>query len=255
MKNKFFVIVPVLNEVENLDKLYTSVFQLKEEFANFDLVFILVDDGSTDGTAKRATELSKGLTFVLLSHEKNLGPGKAFATAFAYLENKLSSEDWVMTIEGDNTSKLELVKQMFVRTKEGYEVILASPYMYGGGVTNTTTFRVILSQVANAIIKEFIGIHGILTMSSFFRLYSGNSIIALQKYYGPKIIERNGFESMIELLHKMIYLKLTISEVAMVLDSSLRKGKSKMKIMKTIFGYLTIFSEKKKWFEAILKIK
>lgn len=255
MKNKFFVIVPVLNEVENLDKLYQSVYQLRDEFSSLDMVFILVDDGSTDGTGTRATELSKGLTFVLLTHEKNLGPGKAFGTAFAYLENKVNNNDWVLTIEGDNTSKLELVKQMFVRTKEGYEVILASPYMYGGGLTNTTTFRVILSQVANAIVKEFIGIHGILTMSSFFRLYSGNSIIALQKHFGSKIIERRGFESMIELLLKMIYLNFTISEVAMVLDSSLRKGKSKMKIMKTIIGYLTIFSEKKKWYDAMLKVK
>ena len=246
-KNKFYIIVPAFNEVENLDRLFSSVMKLKDEFPYLDLIFILVDDGSTDGTGSRAIELSKGLAFVLLTHEKNIGPGKAFGTAFSYLYNKIEDSDWAMTIEGDNTSRLELVKQMFTRVKEGYDVILASPYLYGGGITNTTTLRVILSHIANAIVKEFLGIHGIVTMSSFFRLYTGRSINSLQKQYGHSIIEREGFESMIELLLKMIYLKFSISEVAMLLDSSLRKGKSKMKILRTIYGYLTLWLEMNKW--------
>jgi hypothetical protein len=46
---------------------------------------------------------------------------------------------------------------------------------------------------------------------------------------------------------KMTMLKLPISEVAMQLDSGRRKGKSKMKIMKTIRGYLTLWSRKQSW--------
>ena len=114
-KNKFYIIVPAFNEVENLDRLFSSVMKLKDEFPYLDLIFILVDDGSTDGTGSRAIELSKGLAFVLLTHEKNIGPGKAFGTAFSYLYNKIEDSDWAMTIEGDNTSRLELVKQMFTR--------------------------------------------------------------------------------------------------------------------------------------------
>ncbi len=61
-------------------------------------------------------------------------------------------------MEGDNTSRHELLQQMFTRSGEGYDVILASPYMYGGGITNTSTYRVIISHVANAFVKEFIGL-------------------------------------------------------------------------------------------------
>jgi hypothetical protein len=46
---------------------------------------------------------------------------------------------------------------------------------------------------------------------------------------------------------KMTMLKLPISEVAMQLDSGRRKGKSKMKIIKTIRGYLTLWSRKQAW--------
>jgi dolichol-phosphate mannosyltransferase len=129
---------------------------------------------------------------------------------------------------------------MFHRASEGYDVVLASPYMYGGGITNTSSMRVFLSHIANAFVKEFLGIHGILTVSSFFRLYRAPALMKLQIAYGPAIIERRGFECMVELLMKMMYLRTTITEVPMLLDTNLRVGKTKMKITKTILGYLSL---------------
>ncbi len=100
----------------------------------------MVDDGSTDNTGQSAQRLASDIDFILLSHSVNKGPGKAFATAFQYLAPKLSEKDWVVTMEGDNTSRLEILHQMITRTKEGYEVILASPYMYSGAIIQTTFF-------------------------------------------------------------------------------------------------------------------
>jgi len=211
------------------------------------LRFLLVDDGSSDGTAELAEDLSDGLGLVVLRHDVNLGPGRAFATAFEYLSSRLGDDDCVVTMEGDNTSRLELLRQMTVRSREGYDVVFASPYMYGGGVQNTSAFRVFLSHMSNAFVKEFLGIHGILTMSSFFRFYRAPALRKLQSQYGPGIVERAGFESMVEMTLKMIYLNIPISEVPMVLDTSQRAGKSKMKVMRTIFGYLTLWAHKNRW--------
>jgi hypothetical protein len=105
--------------------------------------------------------------------------------------------------------------------------------------------------MANAFVKEFLGIHGILTMSSFFRLYRGRVLRRLQAHYGARIIERSGFECMVELLLKMIYLQTTISEVPMVLDTGLRVGKTKMRIGRTIRGYLAISTRTKGWRERV----
>ena len=88
-------------------------------------------------------------------------------------------------------------------------------------------------------------------MSSFYRLYRGEVLKKLQMYYGLRIVERRGFESMIELLLKLIFLQVKISEVPMLLDTSLRVGKSKMKIMHTIFGYMTIWKDKGRWQRAV----
>jgi dolichol-phosphate mannosyltransferase len=136
---------------------------------------------------------------------------------------------------------------MLVRRQEGFEVVLASPYMYGGGLSNTSLLRVLLSHGANSLIKELLGIHGILTMSSFFRLYAAPVLRRLQARYGDEILETPGFECMVELLAKLIGAGATISEVAMPLDGSQRLGPSKMKVMRTIRGYLRLFRVGRQW--------
>lgn len=246
----FFIVVPVLNEAGNLPRLSDSLSALSHEFSErFDLRVILVDDSSTDnttGVAKQAAAES-GFALEILRHETNLGPGKAFSTAFAHLSSILSNNDLVMTIEGDNTSRLELVKQMFHRLDEGYDTIFASPYMYGGQIVNTSAFRVFLSAVANLFVKELLGLHGLLTVSSFFRLYKAGTLKKLQRHYGPGIVERAGFECMVEMAMKMVFCGISISEVPMVLDTKARVGKSRMKIMRTIRGYLTLWFYKRRW--------
>jgi len=247
---RFFIVVPVLNEAGNLPRLSESLSALNREFSErFDLRVILVDDGSTDNTSGLAKQAAaeSGLPLEIQRHEANLGPGKAFQTAFTHLSSILKENDLVMTIEGDNTSRLELVRQMFHRLDEGFDTIFASPYMYGGQIVNTSAFRMFLSAVANLFVKESLGLHGLLTVSSFFRLYKAKTLQRLQQQYGPGIVERAGFECMVEMAMKMVFCGISISEVPMVLDTKARVGKSRMKIMRTIRGYLTLWFHKRRW--------
>lgn len=246
----FFILIPVLNEAGNIPRLSNSLSALNQEFSKrFELRVILVDDGSTDQTSELAKKAAaeSGFALDILRHETNLGPGKAFSTGFSHLAPILHENDLVMTIEGDNTSRLELVKQMLHRLEEGFDVIFASPYMYGGQIVNTSTFRVFLSAIANLFVKESLGLHGLFTVSSFFRLYKSKTLKALQQYYGNGVVERAGFECMVEMAMKMVFAQTSISEVPMVLDTKARVGKSRMNIMRTIRGYLTLWFYKKKW--------
>lgn len=246
--NKLFVLVPVFNEAPNIAQLFLSFHHLNQELSNrFQLQFVLIDDGSKDGTAELARNHATDLNLEVLAHEQNRGPGAAFATGFSYLVNHVREHDMVITMEGDNTSRHELIKQMLTRSQEGFDVVLASPYMYGGGFTQTSFLRKFLSSGANLIVKDLLDIQGILTVSSFFRLYRGNCILRMQSIFGPGIIDRTGFESMVEMVMKMTMLQISLSEVAMQLDSSRRKGKSKMKIWKTIMGYLALWKCKSDW--------
>lgn len=242
-----FVITPIFNEKENIPRLIQSFQTITEKFEN-KFNFIIVDDGSTDGTIEAIERLKENLNIKVLDYGCNKGPGYAFATGFEYLHNKITKHDIVVTMEGDNTSRIETLHLMIERLKrEKADCVLASPYAYGGGITNTGFLRTFLSHVANTFIKEMLGIRGIHTMSSFFRVYDAKLILKLQEVYQPRILMMSGFESMIELLKKMIILEASISEMSMKLDTSLRQGKSKMKIVKTIFGYFALYFKQKKW--------
>lgn len=243
-----FVVVPVYNEELNIADLFKAFSALDQDLSGeYAVSFILVDDGSSDKTVELARAATNHLDVEILRHDRNKGPGAAFASAFTFLADRLSPDDWVISMEGDNTSRHELIRQMLVRAREGFDVVLASPYMYGGGFTQTSFLRKFLSSGANLVVKDLLDIQGLLTVSSFFRLYRAAALTLLQQTFGKNVVERTGFESMVEMVMKMTMLKLSISEVAMRLDSSQRKGKSKMKIMRTIRGYLSLWRSKAQW--------
>lgn len=241
-------IVPVYNEALNIPNLLASFRALSERLAGrFTTAFVVVDDGSRDGTPDLLADGSGALTLTVLRSATNRGPGVAFARGFSHIAPVLADHDWVITMEGDNTSRYELVEQMLLRTLEGYDVVLASPYMYGGSIINTSFLRTFLSYGANVFMKELLEIRGIMTMSSFFRLYRGEVVRRLQGLYGPGIVERRGFDCMVELLMKMVYLQTSLSEVPMVLDTARRQGKSKMKVFRAMRDLLTLIRHKRRW--------
>lgn len=243
-----YILVPVYNEAENLGDLIRSFRNIDEEFRDrYALHFILIDDGSSDNTGAIARQMADGINLSVLTHERNMGPGRAYATGFEHLYGTIRDNDWLVTMEGDNTSRLEILNQMFVRSREGFDVVLASCYIYGAGMINTPPHRVFTSQAAVVFVHFFLGLHGFITTSLFFRLFRGSAIRKLYSYYGPQIVDSPGFECMVEILLKMVYLNISASEVPMLLDTSKRKGKSKMKIIRTILRYFSIVYRKKKW--------
>jgi len=97
------------------------------------------------------------------------------------------------------------------------------------------------------LVKIYLGIRGINTFSSFFRLYDAKVLRRLYARFGSGIIECAGFECMVELIYKLIQVRASISEVEMKVDWAKRKGKSKMKLIKTASGYLGLFLKKSRW--------
>lgn len=243
-----YLIIPIFNEAANIPLLLHDLNnmgrKIKEEF---DCRVILVDDGSKDGSGSLAAEDKEGLPLTVLSNPRNLGPGACFARGFAHLEELLEPGDRVVTMEGDNTSSTATLLHMLVRQKEGYEVVLASPYTYNGGFSKVSFPRLFVSHLANGLVKICLGIRGLNTLSSFFRIYDENVLRRLYNQFGPGIIKCSGFECMVELIYKLIQVEASISEVEMTVDWSNREGKSKMKLMKTTVGYINIFLKKRKW--------
>jgi dolichol-phosphate mannosyltransferase len=254
MNTRLFIIIPVYNESKNIQNLLDNIQNLKKDLGDeYFLKVITVDDGSIDDT-KILLGRPHHPDMEVLVHQVNIGPGGAFRTAFQFLAPIIKPDDWVVTMEGDNTSSFKTLKQMLTRRKEGYEVVLASVYSYGGYFINVTWWRQALSYAANLTVLSVLRIYGIKTLSSFFRLHSGKTIIALQALYGSGIIELNGFGWAVEMLYKMVLINTKISELETTVDWHKRDGLSKMKMVKTMREYLRILLTHRKWKSRINEI-
>lgn len=243
MTPSLHVVIPVYNEQQNLPRLLAALSELTTRVSSeFAVKLLLVDDGSSDDTVAMARGHAGAPELVVLRHDINRGPGAAFGTAFEHLQTRIADGDWVATMEGDNTSAIDTLLHMLTRRKEGYEAVLASPYAYGGGFSHVHAHRLALSHIANGLVKLVFGIRGIHTFSSFFRLYSAELLRRLQAAYGARVLASPGFECMVELLAKMIQVGARVSEVEQTVDWRVREGPPKMRIGRTVKGYLRLFA-------------
>jgi dolichol-phosphate mannosyltransferase len=235
------VVVPAFNEAGNVDGMLEGIRERLEPLGLRYRV-VVVDDGSTDGTGDQCRRASTPASPVeVVSHRENLGPGAAFRSGFLRVLEDADPLDVVVTMEGDRTSDPRILTRMLHRVwEEGDHIVLASCYLYGGGVRGTSLHRVGLSHVANGLMKKTLGLSGLQTLSSFYRVYQVSALKALRARYGDDFISTRGFECMVEILYRAVRLGLRISEVPMLLDGSRRAGKSKMKVLRTSLAYFRL---------------
>jgi dolichol-phosphate mannosyltransferase len=233
-----YFLIPVYNESENISTLAKT---LRDALPGLPKTYIFVDDGSSDDTCEVIEKMLEGTTFHILQNPGNSGPGYSFNSGFNYILDtlKASDRDNVITLEGDNTSDPSLIPIMHMLYQQGFDLVLASPYAQGGGFDQTTFFRKLTSFSANLILRLWFDVK-VLTLSSFFRLYSVSLLKKIRSEYG-ELIREKGFISMVEILVKAIRIQAKMIEIPMILDSTKRKGKSKMKVFKTMLSYVRFF--------------
>ncbi len=114
------IIVPFLNEQENLPLLYdrcTKVFQALDE----ELEFVFIDDGSTDGSlpwVKQAAQKDPAVKYIQLS--RNFGHQRAITAGM-----NLCTGDAAVIIDADLQDPPETITDLIAKWKEGFEVVHA----------------------------------------------------------------------------------------------------------------------------------
>jgi dolichol-phosphate mannosyltransferase len=233
-----FFLIPIFNEEQNLLQLSESIRTVK---LDSDFITIMVDDGSTDKSHEIAQKCFSDLNLIYLFNEKNSGPGFSFNHGFEYILEQYGTNesDLIVTLEGDNTSDIHILPTMIMLARRNFDLVLASVYAQGGEIKNSSFLRKTLSLGANLFIRVFFDIK-VLTMSSFYRVYKIETVAKIKEKY-EICVQNNGFLSQIELIIKSIGVNAKIIEVPMILDSSKREGKSKMKVFKTGLEYFKFF--------------
>jgi dolichol-phosphate mannosyltransferase len=112
------IAIPTYNEIKHVDRVLRRVIGFHPEV-------LVVDDGSTDGTAEL---LAARRDIQLIHHSKNQGYGQSLIDAFKYADQH--RYDWVITIDCDEQHEPERILDFLsvIRTNE-WDLISGSRYL------------------------------------------------------------------------------------------------------------------------------
>jgi glycosyltransferase AglD len=146
------IVFPAYNEVDYLEPAVENTAQTLSEFTR-SYEIIIAEDGSTDGTAERAEELTKKYPFVRHIHgEKRLGRGTALNNAF-----KQCSGEVFVYMDLDLATDLKLLKPLIEAvTVEGYDFATGSRMLPESKVERTLR-RSISSKSYNFFVRSMLG--------------------------------------------------------------------------------------------------
>lgn len=118
-KTTLDIIIPVYNEEECIDELLSRLFKLKKELDELEIRFIFVNDGSKDRTfeiLKRYAESNKDIKIINFS--RNFGHQIAVTAGLDF-----ANADYIAIIDADLQDPPELIKDMYYKAKEGFDVV------------------------------------------------------------------------------------------------------------------------------------
>ena len=219
----------MFNEAENAESTLNRVEEALASFAGT-YEIIAVNDGSLDNTLDILNRLAEqDGKLKIVSYPKNIGRGMALRKGF-----KESSGEIIVSIDADLSYRphyiLDLVETL--RREPEVDLVLASPYMPGGGVKNVPVLRLWVSKLGNKILR-FAMPNRIYTSTGIFRAYRKKVLDSLE-------LESDGKEIHLEILSKALALGYRVKESPAILTSR-KRGKSKFKFKKTAISHL-IFS-------------
>jgi glycosyltransferase involved in cell wall biosynthesis len=143
------VVVPLLNEQDNIRPLYAQLTETLSGSHNYELIF--VDDGSTDDSFNILAELHKSDGRVkVVKFRKNFGQTAALSAGFAYSKGAI-----IVAIDGDLQNDPADIPRMVEKLHEGYDVVSGwRKKRYDHAIT-----RLIPSKLANWLISTITGVN------------------------------------------------------------------------------------------------
>ena len=117
------ILIPVYNEAENIEYFLTK---LENNLSSLDINYeiIMVDDGSTDCTAEKISQMANGplarapTSFKLIQFSRNFGKELALTAGL-----EAARGDAVIMVDGDAQHPLELIPQMIELWRSGYDMV------------------------------------------------------------------------------------------------------------------------------------
>ena len=185
---------------------------------------IIIDDGSSDKTA----EIARGYSCKLISHQKNMGKGKAIQTGIAN-----SRGEKIIFIDADGTYPVEEVLHIITRLDDNDVVFTAREWK------NIPILNLIGNKMISAVIKVFSGFTGHDPLSGLYGIR--RSVIEKLD------VETSDFSIETEIVVKSTVMGFNMTELPIrynrrLGESKINPFKDGLKILKLIFSLLVVYN-------------
>lgn len=218
---KITIIIPCYNEEASIVSTANNVIDfVLLNYKSYDFQFILVDDGSTDGTKQKLERLQHEFPNIVepLFLPYNQGRGKAIKRGIAH-----STGDFVILLDADLSYDVQHISNIMSEFEKDpkTDTVVVSPYAKGGVVKNVPFHRLALSRMANWILVGFFD-GRLSTVTCVVRGYKGPLLRALPLF-------EDGKELHLEILRKLSLLDAKIVEIPgrLIWKNAHKKGRRK----------------------------
>ena len=155
------VVVPTLNEVDNIEPLIQQVI----EHAPGLVEIIIVDDGSTDGTRERIRALMATHPVRLVARDQ-----PALGLSGAVVEGARAARgDLLVVMDADLSHPPGEIRALTAPICDGRaDMVIGSRYVRGGSTPGWPMYRKAMSRIASALAYPLTGVHD--SMCGFFAI-------------------------------------------------------------------------------------
>lgn len=236
-----YILLPAYNEEKSIDTFFSSIRSALETTGR-EYKIIVCNDGSSDKTMERLDYFSQTMPILTISHEYNRGLGETMRDLFEKTVSLCDDTDVIVRMDCDNTHKPEYIESLINKLDEGYDMVIASRFVKGGGQKGLNLYRKTLSCCATLFMKTFFPVRGLKEYTCGFRAYRASIIKQAIDFYQNSFIQLKGlgFTCTLEKIIKLKMLNARITEVPFVLEYGQKLSESKMVSSVTTLGYFTM---------------
>lgn len=227
------VIIPTYKERENIERMISKVMSLSGEYH-----LLIVDDNSPDGTADIVKRLIREYPgrLHLVERTGKLGLGTAYIAGFKWgLERDY---EYFFEMDADFSHNPDDLERLYGACHtDGADVAVGSRYVWGGGVTNWSMDRRVLSSWASWYVRLITGMR-VKDPTAGFVCYRRKVLETLDL----DKVRFVGYAFQIEMKYKSLLAGFRIHEVPITFTDR-EAGVSKMSgsiIHEAIFGVLRL---------------
>jgi len=225
------IIVPCYNEEAIIKNNITSIVEyLEHNPLKYQWEILVINDGSNDNTGKIADAIVRENSNIrVIHHPLNLNLGRALQTGF-----RNSKGEIIVVLDIDLSYSFEYIGQMVDKLIEtSADIVIASPYMKGGKITNVPFIRRVMSKWVNKFMRVAAQ-EKYYTYTGMVRAYRGSFIRHLN-------LKTKDYEVNPEIIYKAMILRAIIIEIPAHLDwtEQNKVGNSRKSSIKLVRGFFS----------------